>query len=615
MADKKRYRAVFDNFKGVDYVHPAGQVDKSRAVDGLNMIRDTVGTVRKRMGYKKGDKKWLWRLNGVHLLKTNNGDKWLVHSGTRYYLDGLSIYDKGGDDFSRSVQIGDYLYIADGKKILVFDGERLVPLTEKAYVPLIYINRTPRGGGKKYEQTNVLTAARREGFIADGESNEYVLSAPRLGDNRVTAVVYKDDGSTHTFSTGDGLTVNTVKATVTFSNPPPLSKITDRDNVYISYNRAVSIDNTVDKCTVLGVYGRGGKPDTLFLSGNSDHPGREWFSQPSNPFFIGENNTDVALDNNSAVMGYSNKDGKLFVHRKNGGGNLNILVRSCSGGDKNYYSYPVENALEGPGAIAMDSFVNMSGDAMFLSEKGVYAVTEKEADGRHFSQLRSYYINPSLMNKEGLDKAKTVAYKDFYVLAVGRDIYLLDTLQKSYEQDRGQSSYRYEAYHRQLPEEVRLLFVAEGRLCFATEDMHFCRFYSDETDSSSYNDNGLPITCRWQTDLYRDDDRAMIKSLHYLWIVCAAANYTGVDVWRQVNGLWKKLFSDNHSTGYFCWSKLNWAKFTWSSDRTPKITGKNIKIKNKDKIALKVENNGLNEPFGIYELGFEYTKGGLYKGG
>ncbi len=615
MADKKRYRAVFKNFKGVDYAHSAGQVDKSRAADGLNMVRDTVGTVRKRMGYKKSREKWLWRLNGVHRLKTNNGDKWLVHSGVRYYLDGLCIYDKGGDDFSRSVQIGDYLYIADGKKLLVFDGEILQPMTDLAYTPLIYINRAPQGGGKKYEQANILTAARREGFTADGESKEYVLSAGRLGDNRVSAVVYRDDGSSYTVTTGDGLTVNTAKATVTFATVPPKSKNTDRDNVYISYNRAVTADSPVDKCTVLAVYGAGGNPDTLFFSGNPDYPGREWFSQPLNPCFIGEANTDVALDNNSRIVGYSNKNGKLFVHRKNGGGNLNILVRSCSGGDKNYYSYPVENALEGPGALSPDSFVNMAGDAMFLSEKGIYAVTEKEADGRHYSQLRSFYINPSLLKKEGLEKAKAVAYKDFYVLAVGRDIYLLDTLQKSYEEDRAYSAYRYEAYHWQLPEAVRLLFVAEGRLCFATEDVCFGRFYTDETDPDSYNDNGQAIVARWQTDLFRDGDRAVMKSLHYLWIVCPVANYTGVDVWRQTDGLWRKLFSDNHSIGYFCWSKLNWAKFTWSTDRTPKITGRNIRIKNKDKIALKLENSGINQPFGIYELGFEYTKGSFYKGG
>jgi len=610
-AERKIY--IWNDFKGVDYVHAPANVSPQRCVNGMNMVRSEIGKIQKRTGYELDNRVWSGKINGIHFLRKGGEEICLVHCGTCFYIDGVSIYSEAADNFSHSVQIGDSLYIVDGRHFVVFDGTSVKGIREGAYVPTVYINRNPAGGGRKYEQANILTPRRCEGFIADGRSALYILSRTHILPGSVVAQVYADDGSIAEYTAGNGITVNETNGTVKFSSAPAVSRTSDESNVYIFYSKDEGVDSSVlDKCTVMTMFGAGGKPDTLFLSGNPDYPGREWFSQPENPSFFGRENTDIAGSNNSPVIGYSVKGDKLFVHKNNSEQGLNIMVRSCSGGDKNFYSYPVINAIAGPGAVSMNSFVNMANDALFLTEDGVYAITESEADDRHFTQLRSFYINPELIQKN-LKDAPAVAYGDFYILACGHDIFLLDTLQKSHEADKEYSRYQYECFHWQTKENIRLLFVQDGRLCFAAENGRIGRFYTDYDSPDSFNDMGQAIHAIWQSGEFDADMQVKNKTAHRVWVTCATAVRTSVNVQMQKKGVWHSLFTDGTTARYFKWSEIRWSRFTWSTDRTPKIISRPIRLKNVDKTAVRLENNELNEPFGLYETGFEYTTGSYFR--
>ena len=608
---KKIY--LYDKFKGVDYAHAPANIDPGRSVNGLNMVRSEIGKVCKRTGFEYDAHQWQGNVNGVHFLQLGDESICLVHCGTAFYVDNNAIYTGAADRISSAVQMKDKLYILDGKKFLMFDGTSVQPVKDSAYIPVTYINRTPEGGGKVWQQPNILTSLRREGFVADGENKVFVLSQPALGPGAVTAQIYSDDGTVTQYTEGSGISVDRQKGIVTFSSAPPLPKVTSQDNVYITYEKSAGDSLPLDKCTVITAFGPGGRPDTLFLSGNPDYPGREWFSHSDNPQFFGESNTDLAGSDNAPVVGYSTKGDKLFVHRRHNQGNMNIIVRSCSGGDVNYYSYPVINSLQGPVAVNSATHINMANDSLFLTQSGVYAVVRSEATADHYTQLRSFFINPSLLDGKSLAEATAVAYNDFYVLAVGRDIYLLDTLQKSFVEDKGYSGWQFECYHWQISESIRLLFVQDGRLCFVTDSGRTGRFYTDYNNPNCFNDDGMPITALWQTGDFTAGFSSKNKSIHRLWVVCSTALRTAVVVQAQIKGIWQQIFSDMTTARFFQWSAIQWSKFTWSTDKTPKLMKSNVKIKNVNKIAFRLENSNLNEPFGIYELGFEYTTGSDYR--
>ena len=605
---------VYNRFKGVDYAHTPANISPQRCVDGINMVRSEVGKVTKRTGFEYDSYVWKEKINGIHFLQKDDERVCLIHCGTRFYLNDRVIYSQAADSFSQAVQLKDSLYILDSKSFMVFDGSKISNVKDNPFVPLTCTGRSPGGGGKNWQQPNILTDKRTEGFVSDGESTVYILSQRYISDDNVTVRIENDNGTQTDMTENHGFTVDRVAGTVTFETPPLLSKNTGKDNVYITYSKSTGADrNILDKCRVVTVFGAGGKPDTLFLSGHPDYPGREWFSQRDNPRFFSVGNTDLAGSDNSPVIGYTVKNSSLFVHRKDNERGLNIIVRQCNGGDEKYFSYPVSDSLQGPSAVAADTFVNMANDALFLTEKGIYAITQKDMGQDHYTQLRSLFINRKLLANKALSKAVATAYNDFYVLAVGSEIFLLDTLQKSYEEDKEYSNYQYECYHWKIEPQVRLLFVQDGRLCFATEDGRIGRFYTDYDNPESFNDNGKAIKAVWQTGNFTGDMTHRNKNIFWLWMVCATALRTGVRVQAQIKGVWTDLFSDMTTGRFFQWSAIQWSKFTWSTDKTPKLMKRTVRIRNVDKTAFRLENSEINEPFGLYELGFEYTTGSYYR--
>ena len=58
-----------------------------------------------------------------------------------------------------------------------------------------------------------------------------------------------------------------------------------------------------------------------------------------------------------------------------------------------------------------------------------------------------------------------------------------------------------------------------------------------------------------------------------------------------------------------CFSKLS-----FSPDTTPKTIPTKIKVKKVDKARFRFENDVLNEPFGLFDLAWEYVENGYYKG-
>ena len=81
----------------------------------------------------------------------------------------------------------------------------------------------------------------------------------------------------------------------------------------------------------------------------------------------------------------------------------------------------------------------------------------------------------------------------------------------------------------------------------------------------------------------------------------------------MIKGVWKEIFTDMTSARFFQWSAIQWSKFTWSTDKTPKLMKRQVRIRNVDKAAFRLENASLNEPFGLYEFGFEYITGAYYR--
>ena len=173
-----RSKLTIDKLLGIDYTSNTANVNVHQSPNAPNMIRSEPGKVRKRMGYKR-----LYtfpaRINGCHMLK----GKTLIHAGTAIYLmpeegkePGDALYSDMADARSKSWQMEDKLFIADGKCLLMYDGESVKKASDEAKIPTLTIAKPPKGGGTEYEALNLLQPKFKELFASDGESKEYHLS-------------------------------------------------------------------------------------------------------------------------------------------------------------------------------------------------------------------------------------------------------------------------------------------------------------------------------------------------------------------------------------------------------------------------------------------------------
>lgn len=610
-SESRKYSTIIETFRGVDLNNSPSNVDISRSPAAPNMVRDQVGKVRKRMGYTTvATAPGGAAINGVHRL----GDQLLVHAGTKLYKwNGAAGFTEAGsmaDARSRSFVFDQKLYLLDGTAYRVYDGTTLKKVSETAKVPTIIISRSPTGGGTAYEALNMLSKAWTESFLGTAEDTVYQLTTTELGTEAVTAEMLNSEGVWEEKAENTDFTVDREKGTVTFHTAPGTSPVKGQDNVKItaSKTREGYLDN-VDHCTVFAVYGVGGAADRVFLSGNPDKPGFDYYSGFEDPTFFPDTNYTKISRDGSQVVGYAILNNALAAFLDGSTDGRNVVICTGSLDADGEALFRINNTLIGENAVAKDSFALSGKEPLFLTERGVYAITAEELTGEKYSQERSYYIGGALQDAPGKGEAVGIVYRDFYVLALSGTLYLLDLQQKTYEKNSPYSSFQYECYYwPDIP--ARELWVDGDALCFGTADGKLCRFAVNVDDPESYNDDGTAIDAYWETSDF--DGNAFFKSKTFTGIAVrlAAAVLTGVKIFAQKRGIWSQVFDAKERARYLDWNYIDFSKFVFSSDRTPRTLYGKIKIKKVDKVRFRLQNKELNEPFGLYAFGLVWKEPG-----
>lgn len=599
---------VVDTFLGVDYTNSPGNVANSMSPNAPNMIRDVPGKVRKSMGYELVAQ-FEGRINGYH--RRTGDEQGIVHAGTTLLrMDGTVLYEGASDAPSQSWQLNDVLAIADGKALLIYDGETVKPASEAAKIPLLTIAKEPEGGGTDYEALNLLQPKFSERFAGTSTAKEFHLSFSGL-DEEVTVKTLTADGE-WVEMTG-GYTVNTETGVVTFSTAPGASPITGEDNVEITASRTVEdYADRVNKCRFGILFGVNGAADRLFLSGNPDYPNQDWYSGQYDPTYWPDTGYSQLGTKASAIVGYSIVGNYLAAHKDEHEPDRNVVIRR---GDlvESTPAFPITNSLQGPGAVASRSFAYLSTEPVFLTRLGVYAVTPSDISGERYAQNRSYFINGLLLKQPGLEDAVAVVHKDLYWLCVNGQAFILDGLQNvGRTSGEPYSTRQYACFHRtNLP--AVSLWVEDERLYFGTADGRVCRFFDDPEALGSYNDLGEAIPACWETPDLSGKRFYANKTFRYLAVSLSSAIATSVQLSALKNGVWKAVRSQAFRAQYFSFSGLSFSKLAFTGDQTAKTRACKTKVKRVDKARYRFENSELNEPFGLMAWAVEFTENGYFK--
>lgn len=611
---------TIDTFKGVDLTSAPANVNTSRSPEAPNMIRDVPGKVRKRLGYHLTGA-YDGTINGVYVLN----DVQLIHAGTKLYYNNTVVYSDMNNAKGQARQIDGKLYISDGKTFLIAEetdsGVTVYKATDKAYIPTIYEGKSPDGsGGSNPEAFNLLSTKWKETFLGNGKDGVFQLATGNINNSVVVKQMLSSDG---TWTTLDSTkySVNTTNGTVTFVTAPPLPPVTGKPNIEIqaSSSERSEYADTINKCTISMIYGQNGNMDTLFLSGNPDMPNRDFHSDYEDRTYFRDDSDSIIGNDDSAIVGYSIINNYLATHKNSTEDGRNIFMRYSSKDDvvevdeygNKVPLYRIMNTVQGEGAVGKHNFAYIN-EPLFATKRGIYAVTSADITGEKYSQNRSFYINKALEN-EDLSSSSACAWKDFYVIATDNRIYLLDTLQKSYEKNAPYSTFQYECYYWEI-KNISIVWSKDGVLNFGTKDGKTYSFYTDKENVSYFNDAGTAISARWDIPDLDGKNFFKNKTFRYMSVKIAPAIICGFSAYALSRGFWTKLFNTGARSNYFDFSYIDFGKINFSSDTTPRTLGSKIKVKKVDRARFSIRNEEANEPLEIYEVAFEYTQGGNFKG-
>lgn len=607
----KRSVAVIDEFLGVDFTNSPSNVDLKKSPNGVNMIRDVPGKVRKCMGYET-IATYDAQINGAHF--RHGDDEYLIHSGAKLYKGETALYSDMNDARSKSWQIEDNLYIVDGKALLVYDGTTVKKASDDGYIPTLTIAKAPSGGGEQYEPLNLLQPGFTELFAGTATDKTFQLSFSGLDSKAVQAWILNSSGDWVQKTEGTDFSVNRSTGAVTFTTAPGVSPVSGEDNVKITAFRTVAgYADRINKCRIGILFGVNGAADRIFLSGNPDYINYDWYCDYNNPLYWPDTGYATLGTAKSAIVGYSIINDRLAAHKDSMEDDRNVILREGDITD-NEPTFKIVNTLQGAGAVAPYSFAYLANEPLFLTDLGIYAITPQDITGEKYSQNRSFFLNGKLLEEPNMSESYACVFKDLYWLCLNNVAYILDGLQPiQTDKSLPYATRQYVGFYRtNLP--ARVMWTHDSRLYFGTPEGKICRFFDDPESLLAYNDDGEPIHAIWDTPDFYGNLFYKNKTFRHLDVRLASAIATSVKIWVQKRGLWSLIKEDNSSARYFSFMSLVFSKLSFSPDTTPKTIPSKIKVKKVDKARFRFENDMLNEPFGLFDIALEYVENGYYKG-
>ena len=551
----------------------------------------------------------------------------VLHVGTNLFLRvGDNIQFAGNVEASRSwaEQLGDALLILDGKDIYeyVYGEDKIEPLEENlCYIPTITIARSPSGGGIPYESINLLSPGFIDSFVVshdEASATQFQLSFNDLDNLRyVKAWVLNSSGVWEEKEELDHFTVNRTTGVVTFMTAPGETPISGQDNVRIqAYKTIKGYRDRIAKCKFGAVFGVNGNPDRLFVSGNPDFPNRDYFSEANNYTYFPDTNYSNLGQASGVITGYTKLGNYLGTFKKESGHENSLILRegvvSVLEDGSIETTFRIVNTLQGEGLISPYTIGYLDGEPLYLTKKGIFAVTANDGTENRYGQNRSYYLNGKLTKEADLENGYSTVFNNMYILALNNQLYILDGLQPSYSENEPYSTKQYSAFYcDSIP--ATCIWSDDDALYFGTADGKLCKFYSEVDDISSYNDDGKEIIASWETP---DLDGYLFyknKTFRYFAVRLMKAFKTSYKLFVDRNTVWVLIKEDVTKGRTFDFTNINFNQFSFLTVQTEKIGHTKLRVKKVDKARFKIENSVINQPFGIYDLAFEYIENGNYK--
>ena len=421
----------YTGFRGVDFGNRKDEVNLSRSPDSINMWKNYKNS-KGRCVESRPDiepiKEFTDTIYGLFFYTYSNNTHMIVHAGTKLYDNNDIIYGKMTKHKSRFFIYESNLYIKDGNKYLVYDGLEVKEV--EGYIPKTSISRAPGGGGKAYEDVNLLTGIRRNSFCADGESKEYYLDTETF-DSDYPIKVWIDDKLVTT-----GYTANSTKGTVTFVMAPSKPGTDGSDNVIIEFRKTIEgYRERIEKCTLVEVF-----DNRVFFSGNPKYPNKLWHCSLNDPTYCSDlDYYDEGIDD-AKIKALISGNNALWVMKEPSQANTTIFYHNPTVDEDYGKVYPSTHSSISTGCISTGK--NFNDDIVFLSERGLEAISG-DVTTEQVLKHRSTLVDTKMLNENNYRNAILEEWEGYLLVIIDNHIYLADSMASMTYNDHSEYEWFY----------------------------------------------------------------------------------------------------------------------------------------------------------------------------
>lgn len=594
----------YSQFKGVDFSTDPMLVDESRSPYAVNLISDTGNSPEKRPGWRTLHQ-LEGRINGLFRCEIEGKAHYLAHARDKFWeidpggADPVLLREGVNDGRSTGIWLNGALYVLTGAEYLKYDGKTLGAVDP--YVPTVITNRKPTGGGDKLQGYNLIGRKWIEEFIGDGSAKSYQLSAFDLDNTAVECEIFTG-GEWVPKAEGTDFTVDRAEGLVTFVTAPEKSEI---PNVKLKPSKTrENYAERINKAKTAAVY----NDQVIFLAGaekGTDY--RSGFGQPN---YFSDTGYDRVGTDETDIMGYCKIGEYLGIIKESNNQDSTIYLRwvdtiqqyNPDGSSYTETVYKKKQGVVGVGAVSRYAIGNLLDEPLFLSDRGVFALTSNAVTFERTVQNRSNYVDAKLTKEPGLENAVGTEWMGYYLVCVNGRSYILDSKQKSYPK-YSNSAFLYECYYwENIP--ARVLLSVEDILYFGTEDGRICRFNTDMDSMAKYSDDGKAIVAIWSTKSDDDGYPQHLKTLMKKGSCVTTKPFTrsSAEIYVRTEKEAAERKVREGTTDIFSWEDIDFERFTFNSNDAPQ----DIMIKRKEKkykrLQFVVRNAVANEGFGIYQI-------------
>ena len=442
---------IYSNFRGVDF--RGEEINLMRSPDSLNVWKDYKETesIRTRPGMKK-----VYSSNTVHGIFEYKGFL-MIHAGAtlrKVTTEGETVlHENMAQRTSQAFVYEDVFYIKDGQNYLQYDGTTIKDV--EGYVPTTTIARKPMGGGTKYEDVNMLSAYRKNTFLADGVSFSFFLDVTNIDEDFVPVVKVDDE-----VVAPDEYMVDYVDGKITFITSPPDSPKTDgQDNVSIQFKKAVpQYRNAILGCTLLQVF-----DNRVFFSGYKDYPNVLWHCSLNDPSYVADLDYYREGMDNAQIKGLVAGNNALWVFREPSSANTTVFYHTPTIDSEYGKIYPSAHSSITTGCVG--KAINFNDDIVFFSDRGMEGISG-DVTTEQVVAHRSSLVDRKLLTEANYKDMILAEWEGYLLVFVGNKAYLADSRAVFTNENHTE----YEWFYWELEAAVTCTAVYNGVLYLGTAD-------------------------------------------------------------------------------------------------------------------------------------------------